>query len=475
MSAKVSRFPHSLVLIFGMIVVAQLVSYLIPAGTFDRVADPVKQDRMRVVAGSFKTNAERRAEDPEIEEAKPLPWHASLTLIPQGMAEGQDIIFLVFIVGGVIAVIRATGAIDAVIGGAIRGLGGKPVLLVTGMLALFAVGSSTIGMAEEYMPFVPILVAMCLALKMDAIVAMGIVYIGAGIGYGCAAHNPFTVVIAKRIAEQPLDEGVLLRWGLLTIMIVIGAHHILRYAKRLRDDPSRSLVAHVDYSKGYEMPGDVRMTRSRAMIVGLFVAMIGVFVWYARPASDGGSEWYITELLAMFLGLGIAAAVIARLSPNRTAEVFCKGASEMTTTALLIGFARTIEQVLIEAQVIDTVVNYIAETLPDQSSFAAVGMLFVQSVCNFFIPSGSGQAYVTMPVMTPLADLTATGRETAVMAYQFGDGLTNMIVPTNALLMGMLALARIPFVSWLKFIMPLLVKLYVVAIIVLVIGASQQW
>ena len=147
----------------------------------------------------------------------------------------------------------------------------------------------------------------------------------------------------------------------------------------------------------------------------------------------------------------------------------------MTTTALLIGFARTIEQVLVEAQVIDTVVNYIAETLPSQSSLAATGMLFVQSICNLFIPSGSGQAYVTMPIMTPLADLTGTGRETAVLAYQFGDGLTNMIVPTNALLMGMLAMGRIPFVSWLKFILPLLIKLYVVAIIVLVIAASQQW
>ncbi|MAB90441.1 MAG: short-chain fatty acid transporter [Planctomycetes bacterium] len=470
MSAKASRFPHSLVLIFGMIVVAQLVSYLIPAGTFDRLPDPANPAREMVVAGSYQTNEQRHAANPSIEEAKPLPWHASLTLIPKGMEKGQEIIFLVFIVGGVIAVIRATGAIDAMIGSAIRRLGGRPVLLVTGMLALFAVGSSTIGMAEEYMPFIPILVAMCLALKMDAIVAMGIVYIGAGIGYGCAAHNPFTVVIAKGIAEQPLDEGVLLRWGLLALMVAIGAHHILRYAKRLRDDPSRSLVAHVDYSTGYEMPDDVKVTGPRALIVGLFVAMIGVFVW-----GVDAQGWYIVELEAMFLGLAIVSAAVARLSPNRVAEVFCKGAAEMTTTALLIGFARTIEQVLVEAQVIDTVVNYIAETLPSQSSLAATGMLFVQSICNLFIPSGSGQAYVTMPIMTPLADLTGTGRETAVLAYQFGDGLTNMIVPTNALLMGMLAMGRIPFVSWLKFILPLLIKLYVVAIIVLVIAASQQW
>ncbi len=178
---KKSRFPDSLVLIFAMIVAAQLLSYVLPAGEFER-------DGRRVVPGTYAPV-----------EADSLAWHAFLTKIPKGMEAGGEIIFFVFLVGGVIGVVRASGAIDALIATAIRHAGGSTLLLTGGMLTLFALGSSTIGMAEEYMPFIPVMVTMCLALKMDAMVALGIVYMGAGIGYGCAALNPFTVQIAQQI------------------------------------------------------------------------------------------------------------------------------------------------------------------------------------------------------------------------------------------------------------------------------------
>ena len=367
--------------------------------------------------------------------------------------------------------LRATGAIDAMLGAAIRMLGGRPVLLVAGMLTLFAIGSSTIGMAEEYMPFIPILVTMCLAMKMDAIVAMGIVYIGAGIGYGCAALNPFTVMIGQDIAGLPPTSGQWLRWLMLAACLVVGVLHIMRYARRIERDPARSLVADVDYSTGFKMPEDVRVTGPRIAIIAVFVAGVALFVW--GVAAQG---WYFKELSAVFLGIGLVAGVIALMTPNRIVDEFCKGAAMMTTTALLIGFARTIEVVLTKGQVIDTVIHGIAGALQGTGSYvAAFGMLAFQSVSNFFVPSGSAQAYVTMPIMAPLADLTEITRQTSVLAYQIGDGFTNMVVPTNALLMGMLGLGRIPYQRWLRFVVPCLLQLYVVAAIALAVAVAIDY
>ena len=480
---KEQRFPNPLVLIFGMIVVAQIATYVLPAGKYDRDAEnknaviPGTYQRLSVAAknsppanpAAENGNDEGTADKVDANQVTRLPWHAFLSSIPKGLNAGGDIIFFVFIVGGVIGVIRATGAIDAVIGESIQKFGTRPILLVSGMVTLFAVGSATIGMAEEYMPFIPILVTMCLAMKMDAMVAMGIVYIGAGIGYGCAMLNPFTVVIAQKIAGLDVYSGWELRAFMLIVCLAIGIHHLLRYAKKIQTDPELSLVRDVDYSDGYELPKDTELTISRILIVVGCIAGLSIFVWGVTV-----SEWYLTELTTIFLLVAIVSAMLGRLGPNQVAKHFCEGAAELTTTALLIGFARTIEIVLQEGNVIDTVIHGIAQPLQTTGpQVTAVGMLFVQSVCNFFIPSGSGQAYVTMPIMAPLADLTNVSRQTAVLAYQLGDGLTNMIVPTNALLMGMLVLGRIPFQRWLRFIIPLMVKLYAAAIVFLLISLNM--
>ncbi len=459
---KSFRFPDSLVLIFCLIFAAWALSYFIPAGRFERCAVPGSH-KEQVVPGSY-------TEIPD-EDKDSLPVYAVLTAIPRGMAEAADIIFFVFIIGGAIGIIRATGAIDAVIGGAVKWFGKSPILLVGGTLALFALGSSTIGMAEEYMPFIPLLVTMCIALEMDAIVAMGIVYIGAGIGYGCAALNPFTVVIAQNIAGIEPTSGQMFRWILLLVCLAISIHHIMRYARRIRHDRSFSLVRDVDYSKGFKMPADVRLTWRRGFVLAAFVIAVVLFVWGIKFR-----DWYLEELAAVFAGLGLLSALIAWMNPNMTAREFCKGAAELTTAALLIGFARAIRVVMDEALITDTVINGIANMLEGLPAWlSAIGMLMVQSLCNLFIPSGSGQAYVTMPIMAPLSDLTGVSRQTAVLAYQFGDGFTNMIVPTNALLMGMLALGRIPYQRWFRFVIPLLIKIYIVAAVALVIAVLSGY
>lgn len=440
-------------MIFGMVVLAQVATYVLPTGMFDR-------DGQRVIKGSYQAV-----------EVEPLPIYTFLTSIPAGMADAADIVVFILIIGGVFGVLRSTGAVDALLSLAIQRLGHRPERLIVGMVTVFAVGSSTVGMAEEYMPFVPLLVTMCLALRMDAVVALSIIYVGAGVGYACAAFNPFTVVIAQSIAGVALTSGQALRWLSLVICLSVGVHHILRYVRRIQANPASSLVAGIPYSDGFDFPSDVQLTPARLVVVVLFVSGVALFIYGA-----GVYEWYLNELTAIFIAIALASATVTKLSANRTAREFCAGAAELTATAVIVGFARTIQVILTEGQVIDTVIHGLAtpiQALP--THVAAIGMLLVQTLCNFIIPSGSGQAYVTMPIMAPIADVTGLSRQVAVLAYQFGDGFTNMVVPTNALLMGMLVLARIPYHRWARFIIPLLLKLYLVAVVLLIVAVGMDY
>lgn len=450
----------SLVLIFSFIVVAQLLSYVIPQGSFERIPYPDNPSRELVVSGTYTA-----AEGEDV--VTMAPWHF-LTAISEGFAAAQDIIFLVFLVGGVIAILRRTGAIDAALHRAVGRLGSSPWILIAGCLVIFSMGSFTIGMGEEYVPLIPIIVSMSLAMRMDAIVAMGMVWVPYGIGWAAAGTNPFGVLIAQNIAGVPLMSGISYRFIILVVFLAIAFHHLYRYAMRVRHDPSTSLVAHVDYSEGFEAPDDTRMTKQRVAV--LIVFLLGIVGFVAGAKLQG---WYIKELNAVFLGIGLVSAFIVRLSAGETSRTFIRGASEMTAAALLIGFARTIEVVLADGQIMDSIVYGIASVLENVGpEVASVGMLAVQTVCNLFIPSGSGQAFVTMPIMSPLATLTEVPQQTAVLAFQFGDGLTNMIVPTSALVMGALALGRIPYTAWVRFVGPLLIKLFAAGIIFLIISVQ---
>jgi len=448
----------SLVLIFSFIVFAQLLSYVVPQGQFDRVPYPDNPSRSMVVDGTF----EAVSADQEVT----LPaWHF-LIGITKGLADAQDIIFLIFIVGGVIEILRKSGAIDAALHRAVARLGHSPWILIAGCFAMFSLGSYTIGMGEEYVPLIPIIVTMSLAMRMDAVVAMGMVWIPYGIGWGCAGINPFGVLIAQNIAGVPLTSGWDIRLVMMLFFLALGFHHLCRYAMKVQRDPSASLVADVDYSSGFETPHDLRMTGARIAILLVFVLGLVAFVYGAA-----NYHWYISELNAIFFGIGLIAAMIARIAPGETSRTFLEGAAKMTAPALIVGFARAIAIVLQDGQIIDSIVMSIAgllEGLPPDVS--AVGMLVVQSVTNFFIPSGTGQAFVTMPIMSPLATLTDVPQQVAVLAFQFGDGFTNMIVPTSALVMGGLALGRVPYAAWFRFIGPLMLKIFALAAVFMVLS-----
>jgi len=464
---KTSRMPHTLVLLFGMMILALVLTYVLPQGEFERLENDV--GRQVVEPGTY-----HRVEQPLL---SPLRL---FTAVPEGFAAAQDIIFFVFIIGGAFGVLRATGAVDALIGVLLEVLGKRPYMLVAGGIFLFAAGSATIGMAEEYLPFVPILLALCLGLGFDAMTAIGILCVGYGIGYGIAVINPFTVIIAQNVAQVQPTSGLGYRLVLAVFFIGVGIQHVWSYARRVRADPSKSLVADIEPDPDLRITGHPQMTWAHGIILGLTVLAIVVIIYGLSEIS--GWHWYIKEMGALFLGLALLFVLVTRigrrpdqphLSASDAAIEFCKGATDLTTTALLIGFARSILVLLEDGHVIDTIVHGIS--LPLQvagPSVAAVGMLVVQTVANFFIPSGSGQAYVTMPIMAPLADLVGVTRQTAVLAFQFGDGFTNILVPTNPVLIGILTMARIPYDRWLRFVIPFMLKIWLLAAVALVVAVQ---
>lgn len=452
------KVPHTLVLLFGMIVLAWLASLVLPAGAYERH----DHDGHQVVVPGTYHRIEREGPFGVGDLLTPL------TVVPRGFASVQDIIFFVFIIGGAFAVLRATGAVDASIGLLLRRFGDRRGWLIAIGVTAFAAGSSGFGMAEEYLPFVPILLLLARGMGMDAVTGVGIMCVGYGVGYGTAVLNPFTVMIAQNIAGLPPASGMWFRLLLTPVMLAIGIHHVWSYATKVAREPSRSLVSDLG-PPPVALPSDPpALGRRHVAVLAVTFAALGLLVW--GLASRG---WYLVEMGALFLGLTIVLGAVGGLGADRIAVEFCRGATDLTTTALLIGFANSIKLVLADAQVIDTIVHGIAQPLRHLGpSLAAAGMFLVQSVCNFFIPSGSGQAYVTMPLMAPLSDVLGITRQVAVLAYQFGDGFTNIVVPTNAVLMGILAMAGIPFDRWLRFVTPLMLKVWVVGSLALVVAVQ---
>ncbi|MCF6442499.1 TIGR00366 family protein [Pseudoalteromonas luteoviolacea] len=454
---KTLKVPHTLVLLLGMMVVALLATWVVPQGFFE--TSVTESGRQVVIAGTYQ----------EVEQKEYLtPWDL-LTAIPKAFAQAQDVIFFVLIVGGVLSIARATGTVDALIGRLLEKHGTKPQRLIFMVVFCFALASSTIGTAGEYIPFVLILVALCKAMKLDAMTAVGMIVAGYGIGYGVSAFNPFTVLIAQQIADIPVYSGIELRLAIFVPFVLIGFHHVWSYAKKVSDDPSKSMMIGVPCPlEGQDKPNYPKLNGRHQAVLFSFIVTLCIAVW--GIATKG---WYLYQLGGLFVAWGVVIAVIGKLSADETAERFIDGVSELVTTAVLIGVARGIALILEDGQILHTLVYSLSSPLSHVAAeISAVGMLVIQTFLNTFIPSGSGQAYVTMPLMVPVGDLVGVPRQVAVLAYQFGDGFSNMIIPTNAVLMGILGMAGVPYTHWFRFCLPLIGKLLLAASIVLILAVS---
>lgn len=438
---KKSRVPHSYVILFSMIVIMAILTYVIPAGQFERVV----LDKRTVVDPSSYTTV----------ESNPAKIFDVFKAIPKGLGAAQSIVFFIFIVGGSFNIINQTGAIEAGISKIAVSLKGREKLLIPLIVVLFSIGGATIGMAEEAIVFVPIGIALSRALGYDAIVGMAIVSLGAAVGFTAGFMNPFTVGVAQGIAEIPMFSGLTLRLCVWVTSLVLVIAYIYRYANKVKHNPQTSLVYDLEQEEKdhvIDLNNVKQLTKRHVWVllvflVGMIFLIFGVFKF----------GWYITEIAAIFIAMGIVAGLVGGMHVNDIAKEFIQGAKEMTTGAIVVGVARGMLVIMENGLILDSIVNGLASAITMlPKSISAVGMLIVQSLINFFIPSGSGQAATTMPIMTPLADVVGLTRQTAVLAYQFGDGISNSIIPTSGVLLANLSVAKIKYDSWVKFVWPLI-------------------
>jgi len=444
-SERKKRFkvPHTYVILFSVVILATIMTYVLPAGVYDRYKDE-RTGRTLVDATSYH-HVERT----------PVSVFKMFESLPKGMKETAEIIFFIFICGGAFSIIQATGAIDGAIGKAVLGLKGKEKLMIPITMLIFSIGGATYGMAEEVIVFIPIGVALARAVGYDDVVGVAMMSTGAAVGFSGGTLNPFTVGVAQSIAELPLFSGLGLRFVGHVVLYVIACWYVMRYAAKVKADPSQSIVYDLMEAdpERHTVSPDLPFTGTHKLVMLVIVASFAYMIWGVIEKG-----FYIMELSTVFMAMGILAGLFGRLAPSRRASSFVEGAKTIAFGGLGVGIARAILVVMSQGQIVDTVINALASwvaMLP--GALTAVGMFLVQVVINFFIPSGSGQAATTMPIMTPLADLVEISRQTAVLAYQYGDGFTNQIIPTSAALMGVLGMARMPYERWFKFIWPLMV------------------
>jgi len=456
---KFFKVPHVYVILLIVVAICAVLTYIAPAGDYARVEGP--GGRMIVDPTSF-TYVDRT----------PVSLFGYLLSVPKGMAEVAEIIFFIFIVGGSFAVVQATGAIEAGLGKVTKLMVGRERLIIPIVMVLFAFGGAVFGMAEETLPFIPIMVTLAIALGFDSITGAAIVLAGAGAGFTGAFMNPFTVGVAQGIAELPLFSGMGFRLVVFALMVTLTTTFIYIYAGKVKKDPSRSLM--YEYDKTREDVLDLSVLKelnvTRKIVLLVVAATIALLIFGVMKYG-----WYIQEISGLFLGMAIVTGIIGRLGLSGTAEHLLIGMSGLAGGALVVGFARAILIVLQEGHIMDTLLYTVSNAVAVLPSIlAAIGMYIFQCLLNFIVPSGSGQAAVSMPIMSPLSDLVGVTRQTAVLAYQFGDGISNIFTPTSGYFMAGLALAKIPWDKWAKWIIPLILLQYLLGGIMVTIAHAIQ-
>lgn len=437
------RAPNVFVLIVSILVVVGVLTWIVPGGKFERAEKVLPTGTQQVVVpDSFQ----------EVEARPQGPWE--LLKAPfRGFEKASGVIGFILLVGGAFGVLARTGAIPAFLVWFTVKIGRRFRLLVIPILmGMFSLGGALFGMSEEIIVFVPLTVPLAIALGYDTVTGVAIPFIGTQVGFATAFVNPFTLGIAKGIAEQPLGEGREFRILAWVAMTALGIALVMWHAHRVGRDPSRSPTQKIDEAWRGRIQDPAQES---AGLTGRHIAVLLAFAASMVVLGIGALrwDWYITELAGLFIGLAVACGVLARIAANDTANAFLDGAKEMIAPALLVAFSRAILVVAEDGQIIDTMLSSLAGSLDGLGPTVTAELMYgAHTAINFFVPSGSGQAALTMPVMTPLADLVGVHRETAILAFQLGDGLTNLVIPTSAVLIAVLAMARLELGTWLRWI-----------------------
>lgn len=455
------KSPPPLALLFGIIILVAILSFIIPSGQFERVE---VDGRTLIDAESFS-----------YVEKDAISVFDIFRALPNGLISAASLVFLVLIIGGSMEVFQKSDALNIGLSKSILKFGEKgSTALIIGTMVFFSFLGAFLGWAEGAVPFVPLAVALAIGLGYDSLVGVGMAVVGTFLSFSIGPSNPYTVGVSHEIAGLPLYSGFGFRMVLYVIVLILGIHHVLKYANKIKKDPSESLMIGVDTSNlDYNIDEfqKQKFTNKHGVVIAvlvftIFMSLFGIFQF----------GWYLNEMSAMFIFGAIVAGYVARFNTDTIIKTFIRGAEKMMHGALIIGVARGIQWTLEQGGIADTVIYNLSLLIRGMPNYlSAIGMFIVQSILNFLIPSGSGQAMATMPIMIPLADLVGVTRQTATLAFQFGDGFSNLLYPTMGTLLIYLAFGNVPFERWLKFIWSLMWKLLIVCIVALMVAVAINY
>lgn len=518
------KIPHTYVIVFGIVVISAMLTWIVPGGEFERQTISVNGiDREVVIAGSFEYTGNN-----------PQTWQVFSALF-EGFVDKADIIVFILIIGGAFWIMNSSKAIDVAIlsflnfskrlgkNRIIAAVGTDNIILVLIML-LFSIFGAVFGMSEETIAFVIIFVPLAISMGYDSIVGVCLCFVAAGLGFAGAILNPFTIGIAQGLSDLPLFSGIQYRMFCWLIINITGIIFILRYARSVKKDPSRSPVKEEDLYWRDKMENTREQvaygTPLSAWIVFAAVSTVMIiFSWFypeTNLSAGGGSvslpvlpvltalffisgwialkksvhffiiqillftvlilvtgvmgyDWYIMEIASLFLAMGIITGIAMNYNANEITRLFLEGVRDIQSAALIVGLAGGIIIIMNNGNIIDTLLYKLSQSISGMGKMASISMMYVvQTLINLVMPSGSAKAALTMPVMSQFSDLIGISRQATVMAFQLGDGFTNMITPTSGVLLGVLAVARIPYEKWFRWILPFMIILILLGFLLLI-------
>lgn len=431
-----STSPDSVLLILSFLGLIYVLSFVIPSGRFERIE---LQGRTVLVPGSYQPV------DKNFQSIMKL-----LSAPARGFTASAEVMAFVLLIGGAFGVINSTGSLESGLTSLV-GLTTRYKVLrrifPSLLIFIFSLAGNTFGMSEEVIVFVLIILPLARQMGYDTLTGLAIPFVGAGVGFAGAAFNPFTVGIAQGIAELPPFSGFEYRmivWSVFTLAAIVYINiHIYKTSLKLKSGYFSEILTNEKDLSAYKQND---MTHRKRLVIlvflgGIVLLIAGVKIW----------DWYIHEMAGLFIGMAMISAGFAGLTASDGVGSFLKGCGEMLPVVVIIGLSRSILVLAEDAQIIDTILHAVVTATGKLAPEAAVQIMFlVQGMINFFMPSGSGQAALTMPLMSPLADLLEIPRQTAVLAFQFGDGIFNMIIPTSGVTMGVLSIAKVPYRIWLR-------------------------
>jgi len=454
-----SRFPTAYTILFGLILFVAALTWIIPAGQYERVMNE-DVGREIAVAGTYSEVESNRQGFVDVMLAPGAGFYD-----PDSYAANAiDVALFVLFLGGFLGVVNATGSINTGIRAAMTSMKGREIWMIPIMMSLFALGGTTYGMAEETLAFYAILIPVMIVAGYDAVTGVAIILIGAGIGVLGSTINPFATVIASDAAGIPFTDGIVLRVVILLGGLAICAAYVMRYAHKVKLKPETSVVAkqadahrRLFLAAEEGQAGDAALTGTQKIILILFAATFAVMIW-----GVSSQDWWMARMGALFLFAAIVIGIVGRLGEKTLTGSFVDGARDLLGVALVVGLARGIVVIMENGLIADTILHSAEQSLGGLGDLAFINLMFWINIgMSFFVPSSSGLAVLSMPILSPLADFAGVSRDLVVTAYQSANGLVNLINPTFAVVIGGLAIGRVGYDRWIVFIWPLMLILLV--------------